>query len=250
MKHSMLCSSFAHLVEGYHDGELEVEHQIAVANHVRGCASCSALLQELQELRRVMHASLVQEVHDLPERALDRVTHAVVSQARVERSDAWPARLGRMFDDLHLVWAGLAGSAATASCVAVVAAVLHFVPPERADSLAVLLSAPGTNRNPVRMDDRTALPRVDEQNVMRAMLVSESDMADQSMIVSGIVTREGRLSRAALLEAGGYARSDTRRLMDAVSAATFQPAQRGGSPVAVNLVWLLERTTVRGKVSS
>ena len=37
--------------------------------------------------------------------------------------------------------------------------------------------------------------------------------------------------------------------MDAVSSTRFQPAQRGGAPVAVNLIWLFERTTVRGKIS-
>jgi hypothetical protein len=116
----------------------------------------------------------------------------------------------------------------------------------------VLLSEPGTNRNPVRVDYRTALPRVDEPNVMRAMLVGSPDDADnlsQTLTVTGIVTQEGRLSRAALVEAGGYHGIEARRLMDAVSTARFQPAHRDGAPVAVSLVWLLERTTVRGKIS-
>jgi hypothetical protein len=175
-----------------------------------------------------------------------------VSRVRDERNESLVARVARMFEDLHLVWAGLGGSTATATCIAVMAAVLHFAPPERADSLAVLLSEPGTNRNPVRMDYRTALPRVEEQNVMRAMLVDSPDTADglsQTLTVTGIVTQEGRLSRAAMLEAGGYQGVEARRLMDAVVAARFQPAQRDGAPVAVNLIWLLERTTVRGKTA-
>jgi hypothetical protein len=133
------------------------------------------------------------------------------------------------------------------------AAVLHFAPPERADSLAVLLSPPGTNRNPVRVDDRTALPRVDEQNVMRAMLVDAPpsfSMPSQTFMVAGVVTQEGRLARASLVEAGGYEGGEARRLMAAVSTARFQPAQRDGAPVAVNLIWLLERRTVRGKITS
>jgi hypothetical protein len=88
--------------------------------------------------------------------------------------------------------------------------------------------------------------------VMRAMLVDSPESAEsvsQTLTLSGVVTQEGRLSRALLVEVGGYEGREARRLMDAVSGARFQPAQRGGSPVAVNLIWLLERTTVRGKIS-
>ena len=35
-----------------------------------------------------------------------------------------------------------------------------------------------------------------------------------------------------------------------MSRAKLQPAQGGGGPVAVNLVWLLAHTTVKGKISS
>ncbi len=35
--------------------------------------------------------------------------------------------------------------------------------------------------------------------------------------------------------------------MDAVSSARFRPAHRRGAPVAVNLIWLFEQTTVLGK---
>ena len=42
MRHSMLCSPFAMRLEAWHDGELEVDEQIAVESHVAKCASCSA----------------------------------------------------------------------------------------------------------------------------------------------------------------------------------------------------------------
>lgn len=249
MKHSMLCAAFTRRLEAYHDGELPVDEQIAVGSHLADCAACNATVRELRELRGAMLDQLA-GMTPAVDRALDQLSRSVVSQAKAERSQSLTVRITRMFEDLHLVWAGLAGSAATASCVAIMGAVLHFAPPERADSLAVLLSQPGTNRNPVRMDNLTAAPRVDEQNVMRAMLVDSPEGASQSMTVAGIVTLEGRLSRAALLDSGGYPSMDARRVMDAVSAARFQPAHRRGTPVAVNLVWLLERTTVRGKISS
>jgi hypothetical protein len=249
MKHSMLCSSFAERLEAWHDGELEIDEQIAVESHVAGCAACSATMRELRQLRARLHREFEERLAGA-DAMFERMAQSVVTRAKAERHETLPARIARMFEDLHLVWAGLAGSTATATCVAVMAAVLHFAPPERADSLAVILSEPGTNRNPVRMDYRTALPRVDEQNVMRAMLVDSPESAvPQTLTVSGVVTQEGRLSRASLVEVGGYEGREARRLMDAMSGARWQPAQRGGSPVAVNLIWLLERTTVRGKIS-
>jgi len=39
-------------------------------------------------------------------------------------------------------------------------------------------------------------------------------------------------------------------VVDAISRAKLQPAQGGGGPVAVSLVWLLTHTTVKGKMSS
>ncbi len=251
MKYSMLCSPFAERLEAWHDEELEIDEQIAVESHVAGCAACSATVFELRQLRGRLHGEFDQRLPGA-DAIFERMGQSVVARARAERHDTLPARVARMFEDLHLVWAGLAGSTATATCVAVMAAVLHFAPPERADSLAVILSEPGTNRNPVRMDYRTALPRVDEQNVMRAMLVDSPEVpasVSQTLTVTGVVTQEGRLARASLVEVGGYEGPEARRLMDAVTGARFQPAQRDGSPVAVNLIWLLERTTVRGKIS-
>lgn len=251
MKHSMLCSPFAARLEAWHDGELEIDDQIAIEGHVAKCAACSATVSELRLLRKQLHTEL-DDRSPSSDVMFERMTQSVVARVRAERSETLPARVARMFEDLHLVWAGLAGSTATATCIAVMAAVLHFAPPERADSLAVILSEPGTNRNPVRMDYRTALPRVDEQNVMRAMLVDSAEAPDsvsQTLTLTGVVTQEGRFARASLVEMGGYENREARRLMDVVAAARFQPAQRDGLPVAVNLIWLLERTTVRGKIS-
>ena len=43
---------------------------------------------------------------------------------------------------------------------------------------------------------------------------------------------------------------DFTNVLDAISRAKLQPAQGGGGPVAVSLVWLLAHTTVKGKISS
>ncbi len=83
---------------------------------------------------------------------------------RAEAHESWTARAGRFLDDLHLVWIGLAATAATFLCGAVALSALHFGSPERRkDSLAAVIavmSAPtGSDLNPVRLDERLG-PRI------------------------------------------------------------------------------------------
>ena len=74
------------------------------------------------------------------------------------------------------------------------------------------------------------------------------------MTLSATVTREGTVSNLEILDgrdatAGAPEATDARveELRDAVSHARFEPATRKGLPVAVNMVWLVAHTTVRGK---
>jgi Putative zinc-finger len=247
--HSLLCSSVAHLIEPWHDGELSLDEQIVVEGHLAVCAACSATARELQELRQLLHAH--GEPGDTPaiERTLEIITQTVVSRARAERDASFTAQVSRMFEDLHFVWA------ATAACVAVIAAVLQFAPAQRDDSLSGVLAAlaaePGSNRNPLRLDERTRLPRLDEDdNVSSEVLESLPDPSPLNaspLMIAGVLTQEGRVSHASVLPSWED-REARRRVIDAVAGVRFQPAQRGGTPVAVNLLWLVEHTTVRGKI--
>lgn len=253
MTHSMLCESVDHLLEAWHDGELSLEQQVAVESHLAVCASCSATAHELQEVRQVLQTQLHEDVDPGLDRSLDSASRSVISQVAAERAATWAKALRALFEDLHLVWAGLAASAATATCILVIGAVLHFAPERRDDSLSGLITAlaePGSNRNPVQLDERTELPRVHEEDVMPAMFVALPDTSRPrrpAIAVTGVLTQEGRVSYAAIIPAGESGDIE-RRVMHAVSATRFRPAQRGGSPVAVNLIWLLEQTTVTGKV--
>jgi hypothetical protein len=181
---------------------------------------------------------------------LASMSAAVVSRVKAEHAESLPSRLSRLFEDLHLVWAALAATTAAATCAAVVAAVLYFAPRERSDSLSAVLAAlaaPGSDRNPLLLDNRVALPRFEAEPVNIPLTTEGTDVM---LAVSSVVTRDGRVTFPSLLSASPYSADEDRRVMDAVSATRFEPAMRAGAPVAVNLVWLLERTTVRGKISS
>ena len=98
------------------------------------------------------------------------------------------------------------------------------------------------------LDNRINLPRFELQPMMPTMPAVKGDDPDVTLAVSGIVTQDGRVAFPSLI-ASPYSTAVDQRLITAVSGARFEPATRGGAPVAVNFVWLLERTTVRAKSS-
>jgi hypothetical protein len=248
----MMCGSVVDLVEALHDGELSFDEQVLVEGHLTVCASCHATARELREVRDLMGAAIESRAprnEDRLSRDLETMSQAVVSRVRSEREASWPVQVARAFEDLHFVYAGLGAMSATASCILTIAALLHFAPAQRDDSLSGVLAAlaqPGSNRNPVSLDERMELPRFDDENVGVLESLPEGSMPQTALAVAGVLTQEGRVAQAEILPR----REDDeleRRVMQAVSSTRFRPAQRHGSPVAVNLIWLFEQTTVRGK---
>jgi hypothetical protein len=70
--------------------------------------------------------------------------------------------------------------------------------------------------------------------------------------LAAVITREGTVSNVELLalDEGRLPSGDAAELLstlDMAATARFEPAHNGTHPVAVNMVWLLTRTTVRGK---
>jgi Putative zinc-finger len=249
MRH-MVCASVNRVLEAYHDGELPVEQQIVVETHLAECYACAAEAKSLRQLRDALRATADVTSSDTVESSLASMSAAVISRVKAERHESLPARVGRMFEDLHLVWAGVAATSATVTCAAIVAGVLYFAPAERGDSLAGVISAlaaPGSDRNPMLLDDRDIkLPRFELQPTMPTMPAVRGEDPDVTLAVSGVVTQDGRVAFPSLLSSP-YSTADDQRLIHAVSSARFEPATRSGAPVAVNFVWLLERTTVRGE---
>jgi hypothetical protein len=287
MKH-LLCASVNRVLEAYHDGELPVEEQIVVETHLSECYLCASEAKSLRMVRDALRAS-ADVPADTPvfanrqqygltaahagaygdagqasgpgqpsaaamslDAQLASMSSAVISRVKAERAQSLPSRIARLFEDMHLVWAALAATTATATAAAIVAGVLYFAPKERSDSLAGVLSAlaaPGSDRNPMMLDKFIAPPRFEAEPIIENMPLT-TEGTDVMLAVSGVITQDGRLAFPSLVSASPYSLDEDRRVMDQVSATRFEPATRGGAPVAVNFVWLLERTNVRGKISS
>ena len=177
----------------------------------------------------------------------------MISRLRAEAHESWPARVDRAFDDMHLVWIGLAATTATFVCAAAVLGMLQFASPERNDSLksviAVLAAPSGSDLNPARLDGRFSVPSIPENGVVYATLESNLMQGERVLPLSAIVTREGRVSGLEVLS-NDHDLREVIALVNALSRGRLEPAQFGGSPVAVNLVWLVAHTTVRPKARS
>jgi hypothetical protein len=176
----------------------------------------------------------------------------VISRMRAEQHESLTARAGRLLDEIHLVWIGLAATAATVVFGAIVAGMLHFASPERSDSLAAVIAvmaAPyGTELNPVRgFGGYISVPTVPAKGPMADTLEGAVSERDLVLALSAVVTREGRVAGVSVLT-NDHDRVQMLKLLDAISRNRLEPARFGQSPVAVNLVWLLAHTTVRGKM--
>ena len=245
------CSAVRRRLEAFHDGELPFPRRGDVAEHVRACDECrleAAQLARVGELLREGAQAVVAQAPAAPDLA-----SAVVGRFEAEHDRSFGVRLGQMFEDMHLVWAGLSASAATVTCAAALLGMWMSLPPERSDSLAGMLSAlaaPGTNRNPVSLDQRMSLPRVTGEGAVPAMLEGGPTEEDLVFALAAVVTQEGRVVHSQVLLSSRSDRAEVLRLMNAVREARFHPASLQGNPVAVNFVWLITHTTVRGKVHS
>jgi hypothetical protein len=237
-------------LQAFYDRELAVREQIAVESHLQDCPPCARELREFQMVGEALRLAAAPGPAD----DWTGVQPGVISRMRAEAHESWTARAARTFDDLHLVWIALASTAATFLCAATVLSMLHFASPERGDSLAAqiaVLAAPGSEQNPARLSPFIRFPAVQKDGVLYATLENAMMDEDQMLMVSAVVTREGRLQGLEVLGDDSIRdERDVRQLYEALSQERLEPAQYDGSPVAVNFAWLFANTTVRAKASS
>jgi hypothetical protein len=255
----LTCDAALELLEPFVDGELAMADQVAVESHLRWCRVCEARVSDMQliggSLRLVGHAAPLAcgDARDLA-----TIQSSVLARVRAERDQSWPVRFRSLFVDMRLFWPALGAVIAVAICFVGATGVLAMATDqENQDSMAAMietLANPGSDRNPMALGSSVFAPRA-----IDAGLVFDSIMeGDAVYALSAVVTQEGRITNSELLlsERASIRRRDTAAerdseaaaLLAAVNRSRFKPAQSrdGRRRVAVNVVWLLERTTVKG----
>jgi len=251
------CETARDLLDAFVDGELTVADQVMVEAHLRWCTSCAARVEDLSliggVLRETSHAAQ-QSVAD--ERMFAVMQDEVLTRFVAEQDDSLVVRAQELFADMRLFWPALGATAAVFICLCGVFTVLQATAAEQPDSLAAMITSmsdPGSDRNPLRLDGTVAVPRTLDNSPM--LDAFEEDEALYTFAT--VVTTEGRISNYALLASDrttrasrGRARRDDKEVADllhAVKESRFAPAQAmTGRIVAVNMVWMIARTTVKG----
>jgi putative zinc finger protein len=247
MMHVLPCDRVREHLEAFVDGELTLDEQVVIESHLQACVSCRLGASELAEIGHALR--------DVPAPATasphepGRITSIILERVRLEQQLSFGGQLRHLFGDMHLVWAGLGATVAVVICVYASAGVLHAASRERPDSLAGLidyLANPGSNANPVRLNDNMSVPRA-----FLAADPSVFPIEDAELAVAAVVTREGRVQNLELVDEQAGAlqvKPDViLAMLDAAARARFEPARAGGSPVAVSMVWVLSTTTVKGR---
>jgi len=248
------CRAVARQLSAYLDGELPVAEQIAIEAHVRACPDCAAAVADFEAIGAEMRRAAVP---GLDEQHLAGLAATVVSRAKAEREQSISGWSRRAFEDMHVVWAAVGAAGATVACVAIVFAIFYYATRERPDSLGGVLaqlSMPaGSNENPLQVNGRILMPSATDGDAFPEAVLPDED--ESVFALAAVLTREGRIANLELLHAearSGNRRSQQREteilsLLDSISKARFEPARYGNAPVAVNMVWLYTRLTVRGK---
>jgi hypothetical protein len=245
----LTCAAVRRRLAAFHDRELPIAELISVESHVKDCPPCARELRDMQQLGEALRQAAAPAVAE----DWAGLAPGVVSRMCAEAEESFRARTSRLFEDMHFVWIGLASTAASLLCAAIALGTVSSAATERHDSLAgvfAVMAAPsGSDLNPARLDWRYRVPSVPQNGVVQRTLEDSvltgtvSDM-DSMLALSAVVTRDGSVADLSILTNDHDGRRVT-SLLDAISQARLQPAELAGSPVAVNLVWLVAQTTVK-----
>ncbi|HEY6361906.1 MAG TPA: anti-sigma factor, partial [Vicinamibacterales bacterium] len=259
------CERARELLEGFVDGELAMADQVALESHLRWCRPCANRVDDMRLIGASMRLGSHPPAPD-DTRALSGIQSGVLARVRAEREQSFAARIGGMFDDMRLLWPAVGATAALAACLFASLSVLQAATAENPESLAAMIDRldrpsapvlppanPGSDQNPMRLDGWVSFPRaLDGMSALESMPEDEVEIA-----LSAVVTREGRIATYDLLQsevpATRRSRADDAKevtaVLDAVKRSRFSPAEAAGTKVAVNMVWLLVRTTARGSAA-
>jgi hypothetical protein len=249
----LTCAAVRRRLAGFHDRELPIGDLIAIESHINGCPPCARELRQLQGIGNALRLAAAPGPAD----DWTGLASGVVSRMRAENEESWRVRAGRMMEDLHFVWIGLASTAASLLCAAIALGTVASASNERHDSLAgviAVMAAPsGSDLNPARLDWRYRVPSVPRNGVVQRTLESSvlaetvADL-DTMLAIRAVVNRDGSVANVSVLK-NDRDRQHVTSILDAISQARLQPAELAGSPIAVNLVWLVAQTTVKPRGS-
>jgi hypothetical protein len=249
----LTCAAARRRIHAFHDQELSVAEQIAVAAHLEWCDDCAAMVADLRLLRRALQAAAPARVAP-PTDDADVFTATVVNRMKAEQQASFFARVREMFDDMHLVYAGLGAAAATVVCVVIMLSMMRFATDERPDSLAAVVSMLATPLECEWGKDLVDASGCRERWAARFQRANETAELDALFTLESILTRQGRLASLDGIRAGRHtAATDAKlveALLDVMSRSRFDAGTPPPLPDLAGMIWLVEHATVRANPNS
>jgi hypothetical protein len=247
----LTCAATRRRLQAFHDRELTVTDEIAVGAHLEWCDPCASALADLRAVGSALRAfSPGRAAESIDESAAFQ--RAVLNRVKAEREAGFFVRVRGMFDDLHLVYAGLGATAATVVCVVIMLSMMRFASAERPDSLAAILSVLST---PV-VDCQSGNDFIDEfgcrarfsGRFQRANEAAEEDVV--FALDALVISSKGRLPNIELMRGRMHRRAVASqvemidRLLDSVWTSRVEVVNLW-APSSGNMLRLIERATVR-----
>jgi hypothetical protein len=243
------CAAARRRLHAFHDQELGVADQIAVAAHLEWCDSCADTLADLRVVRGALQ-SIAPGRASLSHEQAAALTAAVVNRVKAEEQASLFARMREMFDDMHLVYAGLGAAAAMVVCVSIMFSMMRFATIGRADSLAAIMNVLATPLECESGNDFADASGCRARWSGRFRRANESAEEDAVFTLAAVVMHQGQLATLEGLRARGRHTSTSQAkliegLLDAVSRARFDATETLLMPDLSGVVWLVEHATVR-----
>jgi hypothetical protein len=242
--HEHSCADVRERLEAFYDGELPIDDRIAIQGHLGDCVTCNLAAEELVSLGATLRELAAQTTDRTSDEPLG-VSDRVLERMSVEAAFSIRSQVTGLFQDMHLVWAGLGATVATMICVIGSASVLHAANQQQPGSFAnviSILASPGSNENPIRLNYEMMAPRAVSSAPIEMTTEEESEYA-----LSAVVSREGRVQGVEVINQARSKDRSVNAMLNEAYRVQFAPAQARGDAVAVSMVWLVASTTVKGR---
>jgi putative zinc finger protein len=251
---TLTCDIVRAKLSAYHDEELPFGERIAISDHLENCPSCALEASDLMEMSEALRvAGRTVEVGWTP--SLGRLQSDILQRLEAEENASLGRRMRELVDDPRRASASVGVSLAASLGLAICALVMAQAPARDPESLKAVMSQQVRLTDIYLPEDLLELPRADAEAVMPAAVMNLDAGYDAVSAFSALVTPDGHLADLELLGEESRGRHNPpatheqlSALLNAAATARFAPARVAGSPVPLNVVWLVTHRTVRPPV--
>jgi len=242
------CETARELLEPFIDGELTTSQQVAVQTHLRTCPTCQARVADMSLIGWSIRTGQHTSVTNTDANALAVVQSGVLARVKAEREQAFGKRTAELFSDMRLLWPALGATAAVLLCFVAAGNIWRLTLERRPNSMAALLDTwnlPGTDQNPLLIDNAVSAPRV----LQDGMAIYGDPDSEGSVTLRFVARQDGSVGPVEVVDADFGTTTERSALaegsdvLNAVRNWRFAPAQSRGGPVAVTVVYMHWQTT-------